>query len=62
MIIARGERVKNVLLSMAVVIDHHDRLNDEHSYRRAAKLTQIAGWTAFGLPLVLDLFVSRGRT
>jgi hypothetical protein len=46
---------------LAVVVDHYDRRNNEHSYRRVAKLTQIGGWTTFVLALVLDLFVFRGR-
>jgi len=46
---------------LAVVVDHYDQRNNEHSYQRIAKLTQIAGWTAFGLALVLDLFVFHGR-
>lgn len=46
---------------LAVVVDHCDQRNNEHSYRRMAKLTQIAGWTTFVLALVLDLFLFHGR-
>lgn len=46
---------------LAVVVDHYDRRNNEHRYRRVAQLTQIGGWTTFVLALVLDLFVFHGR-
>lgn len=47
---------------LAVVVDHYDQRNNEHNYRRFAKLTQILGWAAFALALVLHvlLTISRG--
>jgi hypothetical protein len=47
---------------LTVVVDHYDQRNNEHRYRRIAKLTQVAGWVTFGLALVLDLFVFRSHT
>ena len=47
--------------NLLAVVDHYDRRNNEHRYRRVAKLAQIGGWTTFVLALVLDLFVFRGR-
>lgn len=39
---------------ISVVVDHHDRRNNQASYGRFAQVSQIAGWIALGLALVLD--------
>ena len=46
---------------ISVVIDHHDRRNNQASYQRFGQVSQIAGWVAFGLALVLD-FLALGRS
>lgn len=42
---------------MSVVVDHHDKRNNEINYKLFARVTQIAGWTLFVLALILDIFV-----
>ncbi len=47
---------------LAVVIDHYDTRPNERNYRTFALVTQIAGWSLFGLAIVFDLFVFRKAT
>lgn len=41
---------------ISVVADHHDRRNNQASYRRFARGSQIASWIAFGLALFVDFW------
>jgi hypothetical protein len=47
---------------MSVVVDHYDKRNNEINYKLFARVTQIAGWTLFGLALALDIFVFHKST
>lgn len=42
---------------ISVVIDHYDRRPNVHNYKNFARVSQITGWSLFGLSIVLDLFV-----
>lgn len=57
-----GDAAKIMFLAMlcacanliSVVADHHDRRNNQASYQRFARGSQIAGWIAFWLALIVD--------
>jgi hypothetical protein len=42
---------------LSIVVDHYDIRNNETNYKLFARVTQTAGWTLFGLAVLLDLLV-----
>ena len=47
-----------VLNLLSVVVDHYDEKDNEFSYKRFARFTQVLGWTLFFLALLSTIVVA----
>ncbi|AMM51426.1 hypothetical protein TH61_09905 [Rufibacter sp. DG15C] len=47
-----------VLNLLSVVVDHYDERNNEFSYKRFARFTQVSGWALFFLAILSTIVIA----